>query len=485
MTCRTASRPTWFLPSVVFCAVSLPVAVSHLSCASETGTGAPAIPPPEPTAGTFENTAPVADAGADTLANEHERVSLDASLSTDSDGTIVSFRWTQRPSDAPPVALEGSNTVRPSFTVPDVMEDAVFVFDLEVRDDDGASETDDVRVQVSNPDRPHNIIMRVVRDWTSYHSAYGGWPSAVRIRESEWLKYFEAAIWEETDSVHLYEFDSDFDPLRGGQPGMPPERAVAHREAYRISRATGLPPAGSPARSRFLQEAFTGFAEILAARYPDSDHHFMYSGHGGPGGALFAAHMRPPDANRFLASWTAALGRHLGVIDMGGPCNKGSFSDLKNFCGYSRYYIASDLTNGGYRMDRWTMEKHRETDPEEQYHTLFSRLYGLREVLAARLDLRQLRYEYSRNDMIRTGTMQANYLYSCWRFAEFAPGFENFLDAVAAPYDYLDDLFEYMVEHSAPAESIDRFHAVTLHSVHNRDFFEWPERRHGILMPTE
>ena len=36
------------------------------------------------------------------------------------------------------------------------------------------------------------------------------------------------------------------------------------------------------------------------------------------------------------------------MIDMGGPCTKGSFSDLDNFSDYATYYVASDLPNGGY-----------------------------------------------------------------------------------------------------------------------------------------
>lgn len=56
---------------------------------------------------------------------------------------------------------------------------------------------------------------------------------------------------------------------------------------------------------------------------------------------------------------------------MGGPCNKGGFSDLATFCPFTDYYIASDLPNGGYQDDNWTYEKYLATDIDTQWHTIF------------------------------------------------------------------------------------------------------------------
>ncbi len=61
--------------------------------------------------------------------------------------------------------------------------------------------------------------------------------------------------------------------------------------------------------------------------------------------------MKNRDADAFLATWTGRLGKPLGVVDMGGPCNKGGYEDLANFCKHARYYVASDLPNGGYSTD--------------------------------------------------------------------------------------------------------------------------------------
>ena len=61
-------------------------------------------------------------------------------------------------------------------------------------------------------------VVRVTPDWHGYDISGGGWPSAVPVKESEFLKYFEVAIWEETEAIHLYEFNNNFDPNLGLSP---------------------------------------------------------------------------------------------------------------------------------------------------------------------------------------------------------------------------------------------------------------------------
>ena len=214
-------------------------------------------------------------------------------------------------------------------------------------------------------------VVRVTTDWMPFAST-DGWTQAVSVKESEVLKFYEAAIWEETSSVHFYEFPNDYDGLYGNRGSVTDEQKIAYREQFLIRKYTDIPAAWTDERSAFLRSTFSDVAAYLVNQYPDSEHHLMYSGHGGPGGKLFAAQLNVNHANEFLKSWTQALGRPLGVIDMGGPCTKGRFSDLDNFSDYAEYYIASDLPNGGYTMDRWTSQKHNATDPETQYHDLFS-----------------------------------------------------------------------------------------------------------------
>ena len=134
--------------------------------------------------------------------------------------------------------------------------------------------------------RAHNVIVRVVVVDPGWHGfdVRGGWPAAVEVRESESLKYFEVAVWEERSAIHFYEFDNSFDPFGWNSPV---ETVTANRESYVVQRSVGLPEGWSPERSTFIRQAFATFTSGLASRYPESAHHLVFQGHGGPGGALF------------------------------------------------------------------------------------------------------------------------------------------------------------------------------------------------------
>ena len=337
--------------------------------------------------------------------------------------------------------------------------------------------------------RDHNVILRVVRvppEWSPFVYEGGGWASAVMVRESESLKYFEAAIWLEERAIHLYEFDNHFQPHLWD---MTPEEWTAHRESYLVMRFAGLPlpppdDHSSSEISSFIREAFRGFADYIVSQYPDSEHHLIFAGHGAPGGRLFEYQLFYEDASELLAHWTRALGRPLGVIDMGGPCTKGGYEDLTNFCQYARFYIASDMPNGGFGIDDWTFEKFQETNVELQYHRLFAEASDLRAALVGRVNLRQKDYEYGRKDLIKDRWMQATYLYSCQEFVSFSRQFLAFLRRKGAfSYDR-EDVLEFLRSHGAGPELEEAFERVIAHRVDNRDFFEWPESRNGLLMPA-
>ena len=74
-------------------------------------------------------------------------MTLDGTGSTDSDGTITSFAWTQ--TSGPAVTLTGADTATPSFTAP--TGPASLTFELTVTDNDGATDTDSVTVTVTAP----------------------------------------------------------------------------------------------------------------------------------------------------------------------------------------------------------------------------------------------------------------------------------------------------------------------------------------------
>ena len=335
------------------------------------------------------------------------------------------------------------------------------------------------------PSQPH-IILRVVlvtEDWVPFSSA-GGWTEAVIRKESEVLRYYEAAIWEETDSVRLYAFPNDYDPLFGIFGDVPDSEIIAYREQYAIRVHEGMPEESSDERSKFLKAAFKDFAHTLTQRHPDAEHHLMFNGHGGPGGDLFAQQLKNLDADAFLATWTELLSKPLGVIDMGGPCNKGGYEDMANFCKYTRYYVASDLPNGGYGTDEWTLEKFLQVNAETQYHQILRSAETLEEALIARVELQRKDYEYSRTDMVNKKIARASYVYSCAAFSDFSTAFESFLDetiVLSPPYD----LYELLLDYAESPSLLEKFHNVILHSVDNRDFFTWNVSSNGMITPLE
>lgn len=95
------------------------------------------------------NLPPVAVAGADQNVWPKTAVTLDGGLSHDDDGTITAYAWTQ--TAGPAVTLSGADTPNLQFDTPQVKgQDIVsLTFQLTVTDNDGATGTDDVIINVS------------------------------------------------------------------------------------------------------------------------------------------------------------------------------------------------------------------------------------------------------------------------------------------------------------------------------------------------
>lgn len=91
--------------------------------------------------------APDANAGSDQTVEERTEVTLDGSASSDSDGTIVAYTWSQI-AGVPSVDIAAANSAQATFQAPDVTENTIFEFQLLVEDDGGATDTDTIAVTV-------------------------------------------------------------------------------------------------------------------------------------------------------------------------------------------------------------------------------------------------------------------------------------------------------------------------------------------------
>jgi len=96
------------------------------------------------------NEAPVADAGADQQVRGGDTVSLSGAGSSDSDGSITAYSWSQTAGTS--VTLQNASTANPSFTAPNVAE--TLEFTLTVRDNDNATDTDTVAVTIEPNEAP-------------------------------------------------------------------------------------------------------------------------------------------------------------------------------------------------------------------------------------------------------------------------------------------------------------------------------------------
>ncbi len=84
------------------------------------------------------NTAPVANAGINQTVNSGVTVTLNGTASTDADGSIASYAWTQT-AGTPAVTLSNGATSQPTFPAPNVVATSTLTFSLVVTDNRGAT----------------------------------------------------------------------------------------------------------------------------------------------------------------------------------------------------------------------------------------------------------------------------------------------------------------------------------------------------------
>src|SRR4051794_4240958 len=82
--------------------------------------------------GPSPNTAPVANAGANQTVTSGTTVTLNGTASSDSDGSIASYAWTQTAGSA--VTLSSSTASQPTFSASTVASATTFTFSLVVTD---------------------------------------------------------------------------------------------------------------------------------------------------------------------------------------------------------------------------------------------------------------------------------------------------------------------------------------------------------------
>lgn len=100
------------------------------------------------------NQAPIASAGPDITVNGPATVTFDGSGSSDSDGTISSYQWTQV--SGIEVALSGASDVQLSVNAPEVTQTETMSFQLTVTDNQGAVATDLVSLTINPSSIPNS-----------------------------------------------------------------------------------------------------------------------------------------------------------------------------------------------------------------------------------------------------------------------------------------------------------------------------------------
>ncbi len=92
------------------------------------------------------NSAPIANAGTNQSVNEQSAVTLSGG-GTDSDGSIVSYSWTQTSGTG--VVLSGASTASASFTSPTLIAPETLIFQLTVTDNESSATSDTVSITVN------------------------------------------------------------------------------------------------------------------------------------------------------------------------------------------------------------------------------------------------------------------------------------------------------------------------------------------------
>ena len=119
------------------------------------------------------NQFPIADAGPDQSVVELTNVMLDGGGSSDPDGLVATFAWTQ--TEGPAVTIENADTATPGFTAPAAAVPTDLVFQLIVTDDAGVdSQPDLVTITVNPTPTEVTVSGRITYDFVPHDSITSG-----------------------------------------------------------------------------------------------------------------------------------------------------------------------------------------------------------------------------------------------------------------------------------------------------------------------
>ncbi len=91
---------------------------------------------------------------------------------------------------------------------------------------------------------------------------------------------------------------------------MTDDEKIGYREQYSLRVHTDMPSGFSPERSEFLRRAFSDFAEVLASRHPESEHHLYTAATAGPAAICLEPICSVTTRARFLPHGLAYWGAH-------------------------------------------------------------------------------------------------------------------------------------------------------------------------------
>jgi hypothetical protein len=300
----------------------------------------------------------------------------------------------------------------------------------------------------------------------------------IRVTDAYRLYCFQ--IHEDTGTLILFAPDNNWEAVAHELRDQ--SAFERHRDEHVLERFENMPEydgtwRSHEKRSKFIADAFVTFFDKLAKLHPDSEFGLSFRGHGSGGGELMEYRILPDDAFDMLKSWNRSLGRKLLSIDMSWPCKKGSFSDLVNFSPFTKYYLATDLNNGGYTMDEWTHEKYKECNPPIWLELGDGKPYL--DYVGEELQRERQNYEYSRRNMIKDKVMQSRTCFDSEKFLRFADAFQSVW--VSDEKRGSVDVKEYLETQVEDNERLlQLFNDCIVGTVNNKDFFEWSREANGM-----